>query len=49
MTCSGCREAWRLDGWRHRAGKGECVAKPIRQELREIAREARQRSLGAIS
>lgn len=38
-VCPGCRVSWRLRGWLH-AGPGEgiaCRAKPIRQELRDIA------------
>jgi hypothetical protein len=38
QQCEGCRLAWRLDKWKHRKPMAiECTAKPIRQELRDIA------------
>lgn len=38
-VCPGCRVSWRLDGWLHVGPRPrmECRAKPIRQELRDIA------------
>lgn len=48
FKCEGCRLSWRIDkrrgnGWQHREPKPiECVAKPERQALREIAARARK-------